>query len=85
MRIKLLVLALLISLAALLVPSPPKVQATPPVLTDCDVVAQVCGDMAEMMYNVCILNGGGLSSCAWMEANYKISCMRGNGCAPFNN
>ena len=82
MRIRLFIAAALVSLIALLAPAPPKTTAAG---TDCNLVAQICGDMAEMKYNCCILSGSSASDCAWFEAQYKIDCMRNNGCQPGGN
>jgi hypothetical protein len=76
MRKLFLSLVFIAVVVTLLIPTT-KTQATP---ADCDTVAQVCRDMSQMMYNVCILSGGSASDCAWQEAVNTLNCMKNNGC-----
>lgn len=81
MRTRLFIIAMAISLLALLTPAP-KSQA---VTTDCNTVATVCSDMGDMMYDMCVMTGGTVSDCTWSAALYTIKCMQTNGCEPVNN
>jgi len=67
---------------SLLIPAPPPVNA---VTVDCNTVSQVCRDMGDMVYDMCIVSGGTPSDCTWSSALYVIRCMRNNGCEPVNN
>lgn len=83
MRARLFVLVtILITISLLSTPSSTPAHAAD---NDCNVVNQVCNDMAQMMYNLCILDGNSNTTCAAMEASYKISCKTDNGCPPGGN
>lgn len=84
MRTRLFVLVtILITISLLSTPSTTTVATTTD--NDCNVVNQVCNDMGQMMYNLCILDGNSNTTCAAMEASYKISCKTDNGCPPGGN
>lgn len=83
MRIRLFLASSTLILVTLFISTP--TQTTTAAGNDCNVVGQVCRDMAEMMYNLCMLDGGNASDCAWMEAGYTTTCIKNNGCAPGGN
>lgn len=83
MRIRLFLVISILLIATLFTSTP--TQPTSAADNDCNVVGQVCRDMAEMMYNLCMADGGNASDCAWMEAGYTTTCIKNNGCAPSGN
>lgn len=47
---------------------------------DCGVVGQVCRDISNMIYDMCIVSGGAADSCAYQEAVNTINCIKDSGC-----
>lgn len=52
--------------------------------SDCEVAGQVCRQMSQGIYNLCIELGGAADQCALQEAQNTISCMAAAGC-PLHN
>lgn len=52
---------------------------------DCAVVRQVCGDMGQMVYNVCITSGCPQFDCANSQTVFRNQCIIDNGCLPNGN
>ena len=83
MRKKLLTLLFLLvtTFTVTIIPEPQTVKAD----NNCAVVGQVCRDISNMLYDMCIVGGGTLSACALMEANNTINCITANGCDPHHD
>lgn len=62
--------------SALISPSA-KVTAT---TSDCDLIADLCRLTSRVNYDVCILQGGSPTDCAWREAQETIDCITNAGC-----
>lgn len=48
--------------------------------SDCQVAGQVCRDISEGLYQLCINVTGDYAACALQEAQSTINCMSGAGC-----
>ena len=72
--ITLVVLAIIIG--AFVSPSA-KVTAT---TSDCDLISDLCRLTSRVNYDVCILQGGSPTDCAWKEAQQTIDCITNAGC-----
>lgn len=81
MRIRLLVILVVFAIISLL--SPPPSTTTYALADDCDVVNKICNDMAQMIYDMCVVGGQHtLPQCAEHEAVFRVQCKKDNGCAP---
>lgn len=89
MKRRLLFLLLLILVATTLLSGPrpltPDSSVTSAGDTDCAVVKQVCGDMGQMVYNVCITSGCPEFDCANNQIVFRNQCIIDNGCMPNGN
>lgn len=84
MRTRLFAVSVLFIAISLLSPSPSS--TTIAAADDCSVVNQVCNDMGQMMYDMCMVGGNHTpSQCAEIEANFRIQCKKDNGCPPSGN
>lgn len=62
-------------------PVSPEVQAAG---DSCDLIGALCRLTSSTDYQICLINGGGASDCAWAEAQQTINCLTQAGC-PLNN
>ncbi len=75
---KLIILTvLLMAVIGLTAPSP-KVEAADTV--DCNIIRSLCQIASSVNYDICLLNGGMPTDCAYAEAVETINCMAAAGC-----